>query len=38
MNPVDVIKGLEILKKELGENFVYKIGNDMKYLNKILED
>lgn len=37
-NPIDVIQKLELLKKELGDNFVYKIGNDMKYLNKVLED
>ena len=26
------------LKDLLGDNFVYIIGNDMKYLNKIIED
>jgi len=27
---------IKLLQNKLGENFVYKIGNDMKYLNEIL--
>jgi len=38
MNPIDVVKGIEKLKRKFGENFVYKIGSDMKYLNELLED
>ena len=33
----EVKEKLNILKEQLGYNFVYKIGNDMSYLNKILE-
>lgn len=29
---------IENLKNKLGNNFVYIIGNDMKYLNYIMED
>ena len=36
MNPIDVVKGIEKLKNKLGDNFVYKIGNDMRYLGEIL--
>jgi len=36
-NPIDVIKGIEILKKDLGNDFVYKIGNDMRYLESLFE-
>lgn len=38
MNPIDVVKGIEKLKSKFGENFVYKIGNDMRYLNELSED
>lgn len=34
----DVANNLESLKKELGENFVDIIGNDMSYLSKIIDD
>jgi len=27
---------IKLIEDKLGENFVYKIGNDMKYLNEIL--
>ena len=36
MNPIDVVKGIEKLRSQLGEDFVYKIGNDMKYLEEII--
>lgn len=36
MNPIDVVKGIEQLKNKLGENFIYKIGNNMRYLEEIL--
>jgi len=38
MNPDDVINGIEKLKQKLGDNFVYIIGNDMRYLNELLEE
>ncbi|MDO4963042.1 MAG: hypothetical protein Q4E75_02980, partial [bacterium] len=37
MDYEDVKTKLENLKKTLGDNFVYIIGNNMKYLNYILE-
>ena len=37
MDYKDVNDGILKLKDELGELFVYKIGNNMTYLNKIIE-
>lgn len=34
----DIEKKILSLKKELGDKFVYIIGNDLRYLNKFLED
>lgn len=33
----EVEDGIMLLKKELGKNFIYLIGNDMSYLNKIID-
>ena len=32
----DLILGIENLKKKLGDNFVYKIGNNLTYLDEII--
>ena len=36
MNPEDVEKGILKLKDKLGYDYVYIIGNDMKYLDEII--
>lgn len=36
LNVEEVITKLEILKYQLGEKFVYIIGNDMRYLESLL--
>jgi len=33
----DVFKGIKLLKEKLGNNFVSIVGNDMNYLNTLLE-
>jgi len=38
MEPNNVEKGILNLKEKLGSNFVYIIGNDMKYLNEIISE
>ena len=38
MEPNNVEKGILKLREKLGNDFVYIIGNDMKYLNEIIED
>ncbi len=38
MEPNNVEKGILKLMEKLGNDFVYIIGNDMKYLNEIIED
>jgi hypothetical protein len=38
MNPIDVENGILKLKEKLGNDFVYIIGSDMKYLNEILDE
>ena len=38
MEPNNVEKGILKLREKLGNDFVYIIGNDMKYLNEINED
>ena len=38
MDPVEVENGILKLKEKLGNDFVYIIGNDMKYLNVILNE
>ncbi len=38
MNPEDVEKGILKLRDKLGNDFVYIIGNDMKYLNEIIDE
>ncbi|MGM9849954.1 MAG: hypothetical protein ACI31V_03550 [Bacilli bacterium] len=38
MDPVEVENGILKLKEKLGNDFVYIIGNDMKYLNEILDE
>ena len=38
MDPNDVEDGILKIKEKLGNNFVYIIGNDMKYLNEIIKD
>ena len=38
MDPIEIEKGILKLKEKLGNDFVYIIGNDMKYLNEIIED
>ena len=38
MDPVEVENGILKLKQKLGNDFVYIIGNDMKYLNVILNE
>ena len=37
MDYYDVYKGLKKLNKELGDNYVYIIGNNMSYLQKIID-
>ena len=36
MNPIDVENSILKLRDKLGNDFVYIIGNDMKYLNEII--
>lgn len=38
MDPVEVENGILKLKEKLGNYFVYIIGNDIKYLNEILNE
>ena len=38
MEPNDLEKGILKLKEKLGNDFVYIIGNDMKYLNEIIDE
>ena len=38
MEPNDLEKGILKLKEKLGNDFVYIIGNDMKYLNEIIDN
>ena len=38
MEPNDLEKGILKLKEKLGNDFVYIIGNDMKYLNELLDE
>ena len=38
MDPVEVENGILKLKEKLGNDFVYIIGNDIKYLNEILNE
>ena len=38
MNPEGVEKGILKLKEKLGNDFVYVIGNNMKYLNEIIDE
>lgn len=38
MNPEDVEKGILKLRDKLGPDFVFIIGNDMKYLNEIIDE
>ena len=37
MEPENVENGILSLKEKLGNDFVYIIGNDMKYLNEIID-
>ena len=38
MDPVDVEKGILKLRSKLGDNFVYIIGNDMKFFSEIISE
>lgn len=38
MNPEDVEKGILKLRDKLGNDFVFIIGNDMKYLDEIISE
>ena len=38
MDPIEIENEIIKLKEKLGNDFVYIIGNDMKYLNEIISD
>ena len=38
MDPSDVEEGILKLKEKLGDNYTYIIGNDMKYLDEIIDE
>ena len=38
MDPIEIEKGILKLREKLGNDFVYIIGNNMKYLNEILDE
>ena len=38
MDPSDIEEGILKLKEKLGNDFIYIIGNDMKYLDEIISE